>query len=242
VTVVKLSSQEFAQQLGVSPLPVLFPDTCALLDIVRLPVRKSTTTVRRELAAIHAIITAADRQNPAIHILLPEQVKREWHDNISAVEAEAEREITKWSNQADQFASALFHFGRPVIPAKMDDACRQVLADLKGLTTEILARAILVNDDDACMVKAMQRVLCGRAPAQKGTQGKDCVIVEHVLAAMRIIRVGCERGCVFLSSNTKDYGQAQSSILLRSPLDTEFAATDLTFCTDWHWAKSKLCI
>ncbi|MGC4068908.1 MAG: hypothetical protein QM784_30545 [Polyangiaceae bacterium] len=238
----KLSSLEFTQRFGVAQQSVLFPDTCALLDIVRLPIRKSARVVRGELVAIHAIINAVQSQNSAISILLPEQVKREWDENIAGVEAEVERKVTQWASQADQFASALCHFGRAAIPAKMDVACRHVIADLRKLTTEIFARSIVINDDDACMVNAMQRVLCGRAPAQKGAQGKDCVIIEHVLAAMQIIRVGSARGCVFLSSNTEDYRQAQPSTLLRPPLDNEFAATDLTFCTDWNWAKRALAV
>ena len=78
----------------------------------------------------------------------------------------------------------------------------------------------------------------GLAPAgQGGKEFKDCLIIEHFLAAGAALRsAGIAETMLFVSSNKNDYGDPPGA----SPLNTEFAAMRLDYVTDLAWAVSLL--
>ena len=67
-----------------NPAPVLFLDTCVLLDIVRAPGRNKPNEVR-----VGQVLLTALRKTPrTIHLLVGSPTRTEWNDHIAATVGE----------------------------------------------------------------------------------------------------------------------------------------------------------
>jgi hypothetical protein len=233
-----LQLDQLAAACGQPGVAVLFPDTCALLDIVRLPIRCDAAQIRRELAAIDRVIENATSSPPRLTILIAPPIVSEWKENIEKVLSETDKAAKQWLAHGEQFAEIQ---GYSTYSANVR-ACNSFLsagASLRSLAESILASSIEIERDDAAMARAMLRISLAQAPARKGEQAKDCMIIEHVLAAAgRLNSTSRSQTPVFLSSNTADYCEMKST--LRQPLRTEFPRAGLQFAAQWEWARSLL--
>ena len=229
-----------ATNYGQEGLPALIPDTCALLDIIRLPIRSDPVRMRRELAAVQQIVVAASSSAPELRVYIAPQVLREWAENLPGVLKQANDTTAQWVSQGARFAEAQVHFSLAVVDIQSHGSLGSLFAALEALALAILSVAIVIDEDDAALIRAMRRVSMAVAPARKGGQASDCMIVEHALSVSAILTTHpTAPRAVFLSSNTSDYCDAGSSSL-RPPLDADFAASRLAFATTWHWAASLL--
>ena len=61
--------------------PVVFLDTCVLLDVVRAPLRNSAATVEAALE----LLTGAKRVVPTVYLFVGCPTPTEWNDHIDAV-------------------------------------------------------------------------------------------------------------------------------------------------------------
>jgi len=181
---------------------VLFPDTCALLDIVRLSTRGDTAHIRRELAAIAQVIQSATRSPPLVMIVIAPPIMREWDNNIGKVLSETDKVAAQWLAQGERFAEVQ---GRSQDAVNVQ-ACTSFLsagASLRSLAESIIHCAIEIAPDEPALARAMRRISMAQAPARKGEQAKDCMVIEHVLAAAGSLNSTTPaRKAVFLSSNT----------------------------------------
>src|SRR5580700_258444 len=80
-----------AADLIATPRPILFLDTCALLDIVRAPLRDLTATVRAglELRTLRAAGT--------VRLFIQDIVPREWADNLPAARRDGEAGVRAYT-------------------------------------------------------------------------------------------------------------------------------------------------
>lgn len=58
--------------------PVVFLDTCVLLDIVRAPLRNASLTVQ----AATELLTGAQRVSPTVYLVIGCPTPTEWNDNV----------------------------------------------------------------------------------------------------------------------------------------------------------------
>ena len=224
----------------VAGIPLLFPDTCALLDIVRLPIRQDPSTIRRELSAASQIAHAALESPPRLIVVVAPPIDQEWAKNLPNVIGELNIAIERCINQSERFIEAQNCFSIPPIGAPLRNTLNALVTSSQALASSILDCAVHLSEDEAAMARAVRRVANYRAPATKGGEVKDCMIVEHVLAGISAFTASTKpTAAVFLTSNTTDYYESSAAVL-RVPLNTEFPSAGLRLVTNWKWAATEI--
>lgn len=223
-----------------APVPVLCLDTCALLDIIRVPIRFHKDKISVEvITAAFDLISKASTDKPDLWILTIELVEKEWLENAANVHTELKTHLNNLHYALDHFSKAQNKIETDSQFYQTDLRCFNLVQQLYSLSESLLKTSIIVENDDNCKIKAMNRVSTDDAPAGSKhgkNEAKDCMIIEHYLYLCRELRNnGFSEKCLFVSSNTQDYGHPQR---LRSPLDVQFASVDLIFAKDFAMAKS----
>ena len=150
-----------------APRPVVFVDTCALLDIVRAPLRDLTVTVRA--GGDLQVLAAAG----IVRLFVQDIVSREWNDNLPAARRDGEMGIraftATWQIAADlgQPAPPL-----PVLPPGT------LIDDLEQLSRNLLAVATVLERDYAGMSWAIDCVAAKRKPSSAKGPVKDCHLLD----------------------------------------------------------------
>jgi hypothetical protein len=81
---------QLVAHIQAAPAPVVFLDSCAILDVARAP-RDHPDSVK----AASDLIQLLKRIPRAVHLLVSDIVQKEWDDNIASVNSSADREIEK---------------------------------------------------------------------------------------------------------------------------------------------------
>ena len=97
----------YVNDIPANPAPVLFLDTCILLDIVRAPLRNKPS----EIQFARLFLTAVQKTPKTIHLLVASPTQREWTDHI----AETENDCTIAVNGCNAVASICGHMGLPPV-------------------------------------------------------------------------------------------------------------------------------
>ena len=228
--------ETITEKVVAAGLPLLIPDTCCILDIIRSGFRKD---VPGDLVpAAERLVERARRSPSSLWIVAPEQVSREYNDHKANVTGDLQAHIARLEWQAQRLASA----SASLLPVQRLAPLRLQNLNLHhsfaDLSQRFLDAAVLMEDDDGCARLAHQRLIKRIPPADKDQQYKDCVIVEHVLAFASCLRNrGFTEKIVFVTSNHNDYGKPHR---VKAPLDQEFSASDVTFVSTLPWAESLL--
>lgn len=219
-----------AADIAASGLPVLIPDTCALLDIIQAPVRDGFRA--EDATAIRRVLNALSGSQPRLAIVVPSLVKDEFADNVARAEREVTEQLTRLDSQVEAAAQRMGWLDgatphpTPLLVQRGYPAFGRALADIA------FAHALLIHDGVDERERAYLRVRLNDAPARRGSQSmNDCLIVETALAFIREYRAcaGAEP-IAFLSSNIKDYMEGRS---VRMPLAAQFDQLGITFVSRW---------
>jgi hypothetical protein len=231
-----MTIEEAATAVAAVPSPVLLFDTCALLDIIRAPLRGENHLIESA-----AILTRAATGTPAgIHVVITSTVEDEWTEHATIVTQEVDRELRRIRATSESFRAAARFAGlrRPPLLAAAYDLVPQRLFSVASLLHD---SAVILERDLYCLDKAFARHAAKLPPARKGEQIKDCMIIEHFLSfCSRLRSIGCQAKCLFVSSNTSDYCEAKAK--LHANLDSEFRAANLLFVTNLSWARHELAL
>ncbi|WP_210521289.1 PIN domain-containing protein [Hymenobacter terricola] len=246
VTAAPLKIAEAVAACNAAPAPIVFIDTCALLDLIRYIGREpaqaktsvlQTTAKGSQPATAQGIQTAlrllqASRQaTGATHLIIHELVPVEWRDNVGKTKSIVDGEI----QNANMLVARLNDIGK-LNPAYESTSFHlsdglSVIAQLEGLGEELQRGSKLVAGDRDCEYRAYQRSLRSEAPASKDkSELKDCTIIEHYLEVATHLSDAC-RPRYFVSSNKNDYGD--NEMKLRAPLAAEFAEVGLKWIRDF---------
>jgi hypothetical protein len=226
-----------AASILAEPAPVLLPDTCCVLDIIRAAFRSGVQT---DIVGATTSLTDRARQTPrSLWIVTPEQVAREWNDNSANVKGE----LTAAIRQTEQLSIRLAETAGLLLPnanlspltlnpLRLDDRVFDV-------AEQFLNAAHVLADHGDCISKAHTRLVRRIAPSSFQRQEyKDCLVIEHCLALCRTLRLaGFGEPLIFVTSNSTDYGRVPA---LTPPLDAEFAAVGLQYVSNLAWAKALL--
>jgi hypothetical protein len=229
------SLEQLAQDILGNPAPVLLLDTCSIIDIIRVPIRPT----RDLLEAAQRILDRTVTPQRKLWNVVNQQVVQEWYDNAANVA----REVTAAIARTEESARRLLATARYIAPSQSLSAFSLGGLGLEGLlltlSRSLLDGSAVLEDDEACLQRALGRMRNGIAPSSKGKpEYKDCHIIEHFLELARRLRsCGFSDQIIFVSSNTEDYGKGPGG---RPPLDAEFRAVQLEFATDIAWAESQL--
>jgi hypothetical protein len=230
------SAADAAAQVQAAGLPVLFIDTCSLVDVIRAPIRPEKLRGCVEAAAeLLQLVTTPQRAT----LVVASFISLEWHTHAPATRDE----LTKHLGRLDEWAIS-FHdacafvgiapaFGRPVYAsAGLADA----LFDLSG---RLLQSAVCLDPHNDTNMRAFQRAVTHTPPSQKGGEIKDSTIVEECLEVCRLLHAASfPRKRVFCTSNTDDYCDATKA--LHPSLDADFRAVGLVFTKELPWALHEL--
>jgi hypothetical protein len=224
-----------AVQLRADDRPVLFLDTCILLDVIRATYRCLAACVEKA-AELHGLLTSSP---PRGTLVVASMIPTEWADNAASIRDEVRAHLGKMQDQARHFHDACailgitLSFGRPLYPGAG-------LADrLYDLSRLLLSSAVCLDADPGCTSRGVARVVTKTALSKQGGEVKDCVIVEECLELTRQLRAsGFGRKCVFCTSNLADYGGPGGG--LHPTLAADFAAVSLNFTTNLPWAVHEI--
>src|SRR5450759_4815123 len=98
-----ISVKDAAQMLAPATTHLLICDTCALLDIVRLPVREDDPIrLKRTLATVSAIESMVTSRQ--VTLICPEPVPTEWDNNITQRKGETENCLQSMIHMYDRIA------------------------------------------------------------------------------------------------------------------------------------------
>jgi hypothetical protein len=222
-------------QLRADDRPILFLDTCILLDVIRATYRCLAGCIQ-SAADLHGMLTAAP---PQCALVVASIVSTEWGDNASTVRDEVRAHLVKIQDQARHFHDACntlgiaVTFGRPFYSGAG-------LADrLYDLSRLLLDCSLRLDPDAGCTSRGVARVVTKTPPSKQGGEVKDCVIVEECLELTRQLRAhGFARKCVYCTSNKDDYGAPGSG--LHPILAAEFATAGLVFTANLPWAVHEV--
>jgi hypothetical protein len=191
-----------AADLIAAPRPILFLDTCTLLDMVRAPLRDLTAEVRAgvELRALAATGT--------LRLFVQDIVPGEWADNLPAARRDGEAGVraftATWQIAADlgQPAPSL-----PVIPPGA------LIGALEQLSRDLLTAADTLDRDHFGMSWAIDRVAAKQKPSAAKGAVKDGHILGHALQLSTLLAAaGYPHSRVLVSSNRSDFADPNASV------------------------------
>lgn len=207
--------------------PVLFLDTCILLDVIRAPQRSLKDCVK-QATRLRALLTVTPS---ACSLVIASVVENEWSNHATNTRDELRKHLLKLQEQTEQFHEACNALGISLGYGPPAYAVADLHTHLFDLSKDILSRGFRLDRDGECSARAVDRVNANLPPSRQGGQMKDCVIVEECLELARRLRAnGFVRKCVFCTSNTKDFGTPHTE------LATDFASVNLYFTTNLPWA------
>jgi hypothetical protein len=214
------------------PAPVVFLDSCVLLDIVRAPLRNVTIEVR----VAHQLLASVRKVPKSVYLIIGSPTPTEWTDHID----EAEKDCATAVNSCNAVAEVCGHLAVPGV-APLPPVALGLPGLLRRLSGDLLAAAITLDHDAGALSRAVNRVVASSLPAKKGGKGaKDAVILEHALEATRQLRAaGFLGACIFTSSNTSDFA-APKSTALHPLLAPDFAPLNLLYATSLTHAETHL--
>lgn len=217
-----------ATHITTRPAPVLFIDTCSFLDLFRRDgTRKQPRVAPDEVRAAADLLQLATAHADAVHLVVPELVPREFADNAGEIEQDFQRWLRFHDDNQSWLADAAVWVGVS-LPAPALIQSVGLHARFRQLADNLLTQAIVLDRDQACLDRAVARLIAKRRPSHK-KEIKDSMNLEQCLEfSARLHGAGFARPRVFVSSNTTDFAEHPSP-RLHPDLQPEFAACSLEY-------------
>jgi len=213
--------------LDASTKPVIFWDTCSLLDIIRLPAPKREHPVRKleQAMAITQKIVSGD-----IISLASELTVGEFNHHVG----HTQNEVVAAAKEISQLYNKYMEFVRRANPAitmpSVDLQAYNLEILLSGLVQDIVVQTKFIQRDDYFLNSAEDRLLKKIPPAKKKAEFKDCYIWLTCLTVRQMSKK-TSKPFGFLSSNVKDYSKAPSK-QFDPYLAAEATAADIIYYAD----------
>jgi hypothetical protein len=211
-------------------LTLVVIDTCALLDLIRSPVRDYVSHTYID-SALQLLARLKELQS-TVRLVYPDIVQDEYRRNVEDVHAETDKLIRR---MRDGYAHAL------AVITRITDQPAQTIVDFEWLKAGVVGARQLADDflaigtleptveDDH--LGAYRRVMTATPPSRRGKESTaDCTITEF---AVRLSRRGREHGVaktILFSSNTQEYCDGGR---LKADLQTEFDSCGLQYARTW---------
>jgi hypothetical protein len=218
-----------AANLLAAPRPVLFLDTCTLLDIVRAPLLDLTLAVRAAVE-LRVLATAG-----AVQLFVQDIVPNEWAANLTAARRDGEAGVraftATWQIAVD--------FGQPAPPLPVLPP-GTLIDELEQLSRDLLAVADVLDRDHAGMSRAIDRVAAKQKPSSAKGTVKDCHILGHALQLSTLLTTaGYDNSRVLTSSNRSDFA-APNATVFHPDIASEAAVAELRYAVSLEAAIADL--
>lgn len=217
-----------------APDGMLFIDTCALLDLVRLPIRP--TDFKRELQAVTELLKQATLSRIALSISTV--TPAEYYRNELSVIEEVRKHLKNACKTAEQISSFAMHIGAGDIDSRIDIELFVSKVSESGQTALRACRQVDATTDDELV--AYRRMASGLRPAQRGKDSLgDCTVYAQLVRVASSIRANSQSPIVFLTSNTKDFS-ASNKLEPHSDIEEDFTSSRIKLVTNWSWALREI--
>jgi hypothetical protein len=231
------SLTDAALQLQAAGLPILFLDTCSIVDVIRGPIRPDH--LRGCVAAAVELLLLASSAPTRCSLVVGSFVPGEWLSYALPTADDLRKHLGRLDEQASAFHDACnslsitLAFGRPTY------AGAGLIDHLHGLSKHLLDASLRLDPHNDTNLRAFARAASNTPPSRKGGEIKDCTIAEEYLEVCRLLH-GARFACklIFCTSNTNDYCDAGG--VLHPGLAADFAAVGLNFVTNLPWAVHQL--
>ncbi|SIR48193.1 MULTISPECIES: PIN domain-containing protein [unclassified Chryseobacterium] len=231
-----LSKSEVIDYLDLEKKPVIFWDTCALLDIIRLPLpeRNHTIDALEQIIEIKNKIVSKD-----VISLSSELCITEFNDHIDSWIQKLNTESKAISKRFNNFIGFINKSNIGIAPIADIDISTYGLEDLLcQIIFAITKETIFVGQDSSFASFAHFRTTNKIPPAKKKGEYKDCYIWGTCLE----IRKMCSDRSYsynFLSSNTSDYAKADKTSFV-TEIDNESTINRITYFPNFKIAYGLL--
>ncbi len=220
-----------------NPAPLIYFNTCILLDVVRSPVRDNTYSNFAKIAK--SLIDLSSPTQRALWLVTSATVYKEWQENLEGVSEETKREIRGLESKRTHLLSAIksatnIEYQNSAL--KSNDII-YLLETLRSIADSLLRACLIVAPEEAHSARAMNRVKQYMPPASRSKEAsKDCEIYELFLGLCKDLQ-NCNSGSkfVFLSSNTKEYGPSNSG-----GVQPELNKWGAKYASNLAWAEAIL--
>ena len=223
-----------------APAPVFVIDTCSFIDLFRHDDSKKWQRVPSdEIRAAVELLSQATSSPKTAHLVVPELIPKEFSDNTRVVLTSA----PDWPATHDAHQRWLFDtagYLGVAFPTHFPIAGLYLPDKLRRLAEQLLTHAVVLARDQACLDRAVERVIEKDRPSHK-KEIKDSMNLEQSLELGRLLKAG-QFGphCLFVSSNTNDFASASTSPDLHPDLERAFHAAELLYSTSLRAALGRL--
>ena len=195
-----------ASAIAANPAPVVLADTCALLDVLRAPLRPQVQEA--SVTGARALLARAAMSHRDIWIVAADLVITEYDRYAEDVIAELVHTLKRATSSLEAARSSAKHvLAVPVAPV-VNFGDLGLHGALESLAKDLCKQIqILQADDMECYSRAARRVAKSEAPSSLGkSEFADCAIIEHYLALAVGLRArGLTIPIVFVSSNLHSF-------------------------------------
>lgn len=226
-----------AVQAVAGGLPVLFVDTCALLEVVRFAERERTS-LAADLAAASRVLAAQTAGTAGLVMVTSEIVQTEWQDNQRSVLTQVETHVQRVDEDALRVIACATSLGQTIAPPQLP--ALRVPAALHAFAERMLGAALELPHTTEIGMAAFKRELAGKGPAKKGSKKclKDCIVTETLLDFARSVPKTGRGPLVFLTYNHRDF--ASGGQKPHADLAGDFAQLGIDLAFNWSWAAHSL--
>jgi hypothetical protein len=226
------------RMIGVA-LPLLLPDTCSLLDLMRDPARDDIRPANAKAA--QRILKRATKIPASLLLSFPEQVLKELADNQEKIREETQNKISKLNEALKQVSQAFAVHDLPLQLNGLDLRVHNFPDAADKFVQNIISTAVKFHPTEETMRKVMARISQSLAPNHRGGQYKDCIVIESNFELVRVLRArGHDKKIVFLTTNVSDYSAGRGSIGVHPDLAAEFEALKIEYATNFGLAEHLL--
>lgn len=223
------------EELHAAALPVLFIDTCSLLDVIRAPARPDQLKgCVRGATELHRFATGSPL---SCRLVVASQVPDEWNQHANAEATVLRKHLAKLDESIADFHAACELLGLPAFASSVYSNIR-LPEHLFLLSQRLLDTALHLDAQDNTDIRALRRAKDRIPPSKRGGEVKDCIILEECLEVATGLRAaGFTRRIVFCTSNTDDYCEGTQ---LHPAIASDFAPLGVVFTKNLTWAVHEL--
>jgi hypothetical protein len=207
------------------PRPVLLLDTCDLLDIIQCVAEGKAGRLEHVRRLVTALGADPDRLQLVVSYLVPV----EWAQNQAIVLADVELRTRRLDQDIADIHRAWQHAGSQLPGPTPSYAGSGLTAALAALAGTILGWAVVLDPDETCIGRALDRVHTKGRPSHTGMV-KDSIHLEHYLELCRQLHTSAFPGRrVFVSANKADFWAAKNRADIHPDLEPQLTAVGLEF-------------
>jgi hypothetical protein len=218
--------------------PVVFWDTCSLIDIIRvsLPSKMKTNNVMTRIVEIKDVIL-----QEKVYSLSSELCLRELSDNIPTIIQNYLKELDDLDRTFNSYVGFINNSGLISTPISQIRLSNYKLLELFfcKITQTILNSTIFIKSHKSFIEAAHLRLVNKTTPAKNKNEYKDCVIWESCLQT-RSLHNDKSNLWVFISSNTSDYTNGTNTITFDGDIENETTLNRIKYASNFDLLRKYL--